>query len=195
MKLTFVEFHKRMDANSKTKTALFWENVRVLSLPSKTHDKVIDLDTILTADLPEKAIYLRCDRLKVLDHPTDGKPNKQMEAHGKVYAQGREFYARADWATYNEQKEQVILYGGDGYATLYKRDVQGGEANTLEGKKIIYNRSTGKTEVYGASSVTGSTSPPAPKTTPLPKPADNQGTPKPGAAAAPQRSRTNTPQR
>jgi hypothetical protein len=176
MRLTYVEFQKRMDANSKTKTALFWENVRVLNLPCKKPDTPIDLDTILADDLPEGAMYLRCDRLKVLDHPTDGAPNKQMEAHGKVYVQGREFYARSDWATFNQQKQQVIFYGGDGYATLYKVDVPGGKPTVLEGKKIIHNRSTGKTEVYGAREVSGESLPSGSKQ-PAPKPGQPRATP------------------
>jgi lipopolysaccharide export system protein LptA len=155
LKLTYVEFHKRMDANSKTNTALFWENVRVLNVPCKSFDTKVDLDAMLATDLPEGAMYMRCDKLKVLDHPTDGQPNKQMEAHGQVYLQGREFYGRADSATYNQQKEQVILYGGDGYALLYRQTVPGSTPSVLEAKKIIYNRSTGETNAFEVRSASG----------------------------------------
>ena len=93
LKLTYVEYARRMDANSKENMVRFWEDVRVLNMPCKNPDIVINLDAILATTLPEKAMFLRCGRLQVLDHPTDGKPNKQMEAHDRVYIQGREFYA------------------------------------------------------------------------------------------------------
>lgn len=158
MKMTYVSFQKRMDANSKTNTAYFWENVRVLHLPCPRPDAEINLDLILATDLPDKALYLRCDRLKVLDHPTDGEPNKQMEAHGKVYTQGREFYARADVVRFNQQKQQVIFEGSEtGLATLYKASRPGDKPQVVEGKRIIYNRATGKIDVIGASSVSGET--------------------------------------
>ncbi|MFO0928413.1 MAG: hypothetical protein U0736_15535 [Gemmataceae bacterium] len=161
MRMTYVAFQKRMDANSKNNTAYFWENVRVLHLPCPRPDAEINLDLILATDLPEKSLYLRCDRLKVLDHPTDGLPNKQMEAVGKVYAQGREFYARADVVRYNQQKQQVIFEGGEsGLATLYKVARPGDKPQTVEGKRILYNRATGKIDVIGASSITGETAPP-----------------------------------
>lgn len=160
MRMTYVSFQKRMDANSKTNTAYFWENVRVLHLPCPRPDTEINLDLILATDLPEKSLYLRCDRLKVLDHPTDGLPNKQMEAIGKVYAQGREFYARADVVRYNQQKQQVIFEGGEsGLATLYKVARPGDKPQVVEGKRILYNRATGKIDVIGASSISGETAP------------------------------------
>jgi lipopolysaccharide export system protein LptA len=159
LKLTYVEFQKRMDANSKRNMVWFYGDVRVLNLPCRSFDMKVNLDAMLTTTLPEKAMYMRCDRLQVLDHPTDGQPNKQMEAHGRVYLQGKEFYGRADWATYNQQKEQVILYGGDGYALLYKQDVPGGKPSVLEAKKIIYNRATGETNAFEAREISGDSAP------------------------------------
>jgi hypothetical protein len=177
LKLTYVEYRQRMDANSKRNMVWFWGDVRVLNLPCKSFDMKVNLDAMLTTTLPERAMYMRCDRLQVLDHPTDGQPNKQMEAHGRVYLQGREFYGRGDWATYNQQKEQVILYGGDGYALLYKQSTPGGQPSVLEAKKIIYNRSTGHTDAFEVRSASGdspgrgaapatTTPKPAPKTPP-----------------------------
>jgi lipopolysaccharide export system protein LptA len=169
LKLTYVEFQKRMDADSKKNMVWFWGDVRVLNLPCKSFDAKVNLDATLAVALPEKAMYMRCDRLVVLDHPTDGQPNKQMEGHGRVYLQGREFYGRADSATYNQQKEQVILLGGDGYALLYRQTAAGGAPSVLEAKKIIYNRTTGETnafEVRSASDDSHGKSGAAPRPTP-----------------------------
>jgi lipopolysaccharide export system protein LptA len=160
MKMTFVYFRKRMDANSKTSTAYFWENVRVLHMPCPRHDTPIDLDQILAHDLPENSLYIACDRLKVLDRPEDNRPNKQMESHGKVYVQGKEFYARADSLYYNQLKNQIILDSSEsGHATLYKVTVQGEKPQEVVGKRIIYNRGTGKIDVSGATSIIGESVP------------------------------------
>jgi lipopolysaccharide export system protein LptA len=156
MKMTYVAFQNRMDANSRKNTAQFWGNVRIINFPCNRHDTVIDLDVMLAADLPDKAVYMRCDRLRVLDSTTDGKSNKEMWAHGKVYVQGREFYARADTVTYNQAKEQVIFHGEEsGMATLYKIDQKGGKPQLVEARKIIYNRTTGEIRVEGAREATG----------------------------------------
>ncbi|MFO0879540.1 MAG: LptA/OstA family protein [Gemmataceae bacterium] len=160
MRMTYVMFQKRMDANSKSNTAYFWENVRVLHMPVARHDAAIDLDLILATELPDKSLYIRCDRLKVLDSIEGGKPNKQMECNGKVYLQGRDFYARADSVAYNQLKQQIILDGKEsGNATLYKQNRPGEKPSVVEGKRIIYNRTTGKIDVIGASSVSGESVP------------------------------------
>jgi lipopolysaccharide export system protein LptA len=192
MKMTYVEFRQRMDANSKTSTAKFWKDVRVLNLPCKDPDMKIDLDAMLAGDLPEGSFYMRCDRMKVLDAPTGGQPNKQMEGHGQVYCQGSDFYARADMVTYNEQKSQVIFYGIDSYATLYKVTAKGATPSVVEGKKIIYNEKTKETQVIGTRSFSGESMAPAKSAPPpaapgsLPTPA-RPGTiqPRPGSAPAP----------
>jgi lipopolysaccharide export system protein LptA len=156
MKMTYVAFENRMDANSKKNTAHFWGKVRVLNFPCNRHDVVIDLDAILLNDLPEKAVYMACDQLKVLDSKVGGKPNKEMWATGRVYVQGREFYAHADLVTYNQAKEQVIFHGKDGgLATLCKVEARGKEPDRIAAKKIIYNRSTGKAVADRATSASG----------------------------------------
>src|SRR5262249_48222088 len=147
-KMTYVRFKKRMDANSKTNTAKFWgdgaEGVRVLHFPCDDPNKVIDLEQMLL-DLPEEAIYMRCERLEGLDLPQNGKPNQQMEGQGSVYVQGRQFYARSDKVFYNQSKNQVIFESTDGYAVLTKVPYKGAKGDVIEAKKIIYNRTNGQT--------------------------------------------------
>jgi hypothetical protein len=156
MKLTYVQFGARMDANSTRNTANFWENVRVLHLPSRDPEMHIDLDLILATDLPEGAMYLRCERLKVLDQPSNGQPNQEMKAWGGVYVQAKEFYARAAAVFYNQAKDQVIFVGdASGPATLYKRPIKGGEAQSLTGRKIIYYRTTGEATVEQGEQIQG----------------------------------------
>jgi lipopolysaccharide export system protein LptA len=151
-----VSFGKRMDANSKTNTAHFWENVRVLNMPGDDPNQEIDLDTILATELPEGAMYLRCERLKVLDQPVNGRSNQQMEAYGRVYVQAKEFYARADAVFYNQAKDQIIFDGKEsGVATLCKVRRKGEEPQVIRGKKIIYHRTTGEAKVDSGDSIRG----------------------------------------
>src|SRR5262249_35293202 len=116
--------------------------------------------------LPEGALYLRCERVKVLDTPAvvaNGKvvrpANKEMEGHVNVLVQGREVTAHADTVTYNQLKQQIILYGTkEAPAKMIRQRIVGGPWETATGTKIIYNRSEGKTIVEGTNDVQGETS-------------------------------------
>jgi lipopolysaccharide export system protein LptA len=156
MKLTYISFKDAMRANSTANTANFWGDVRVLSLPSDNPHLEIDLDEVVGKQvLPKGAMYLRCDRLKVLDQPDDGRSNQQMEAHDRVYVLAEEFSARCDDLYYNQAKDQVILDGPRTGATLFKVTAPGAEPQVLKGKKIIYNRRTGEAKVEGGDSIRG----------------------------------------
>jgi lipopolysaccharide export system protein LptA len=162
LKLTYVVFQKRMDGNSRTNTAQFWEHVQVLNMPcdQRNYNQPIDLDVLLMEpELPEGAMYLKCDRLKVLDQPENGKSNQQMEARGKVYVQSKNMYARAEAVFYNQAKNQIILDGAGGQASLYKRPRVGAPHEQVTGTKIIYNQVTGETDVQGGDGLSGSSSP------------------------------------
>jgi lipopolysaccharide export system protein LptA len=158
-KLTSVSYGKRMDANSDSGVVQFWENVRVLHVPVKDPQTKINIDTILATELPEGGMYLRSDRLKVMDRNSDGKPNKQMEATGAVRVYGRDFDATADIVQFNEAKDQIILEGSQGAATLRKFDVPGGKPQVVSGKRILYNRKTKDTKIEGTSTIHGSSGP------------------------------------
>jgi hypothetical protein len=154
MKLTYITFEKQMQANNMTNVASFWEAVRVLNLPCDDPHRDIDLDAILSADLPEGALFLRCNLLKVgtYQKPAPGSTDPKqlrtyqvMDAHGLVFVQGRDFTAQCDHMTFNEEKDQVIFFGeGDNEAVFSKRAVKGEKPKTMRAKKFIYYRSTGE---------------------------------------------------
>ena len=157
MKLTYIRFENLMQASTLTNVASFWGAVRVLNLPCDDPHRDIDLDAMLSAELPEGALYLRCNVLRV---GTYQKPiyteagSKQlrtyqvMDARGQVYVQGKDFTAQCDHMTFNEEKDQVIFDGeGDNQAVMSKGDLKGGDRKTMKAKRFIYIRSTG--EVIG----------------------------------------------
>lgn len=156
MKMTFVSYGKSLYANSKTNTAIFLENVRVLNFPCNDPNVDIDIDAMLEA-MPVGGIYLRSERLEVLNRPVKGgRSQQEMTAVGRVVVQAKEFWGRAAKVTYNEEKDQIIFEGGDdGYASLYKVEKKGQKPQEIKGKKITYIRRTGEYKVDGGNSIMG----------------------------------------
>jgi len=140
LKLTRVNYLGRMFANNVTRTAVFYDNVEVVHLPTDDPNLEIDLNK-----LPEKAMYLRCDQLKVYNPREVGaRGMQQMEARGRAQVQAREFYGRADVIKYDENKELMVLEATDGnLASLYRQKAKGLPQEELKGKKIYYWRKTG----------------------------------------------------
>src|SRR5262249_37003802 len=119
---------------------------------------------------PEGALYLRCDRLKALDTPADPKTkrpaNKEMEGHGNVYVQGKEFSAHSDVVTHNQLKQQVILIGSkEAPARMQRQPYEGAPWQTATGVKITYLRGKGETYIDKAETVEGERGPTAPRQT------------------------------
>jgi hypothetical protein len=154
MKMTYVSFVNRMHANSKTNTASFWGGVRVLNFPCDNPNEDIDVDAMLARGLPQGVLFIRCDRLKVLDRGGKGRSNQQMQAYGRVRVEAKEFIAEADEVTYEEQKDLVIFKGINGPASLAKVPPGGQQPQVLRGKKIMYKRSTGEASADEVDSIT-----------------------------------------
>jgi hypothetical protein len=155
MKMTYVTFEKTMYANSKKNKADFQETVRVLNFPCNDPEIKIDIDAMLES-MPEGGIYLRCDKLEVLNRaPKGSKAQQEMTATGHVTVQSKLITGHAAKVTYNEEKDQLIFDGGtDGVATLYKAEIPGGEQKKIEGEKITYIRKTGDCKVDKAHVIT-----------------------------------------
>ncbi len=159
-KITYIRYGTEVDngsmyVNTKTNTAKFFQDVQVLSLPSSDPNMEIDLDKILNR-MPEGSLYLKCDRLEVYDRGDRKKSQQEMYAKGHVRVQAKDFYGYADRMTYNEAKDQIIFEGGEsGLARLYKIRQQGAEPQLIEGKTIVYVRSTGMFKVDGGGWISG----------------------------------------
>jgi hypothetical protein len=152
-KLTYVSYYARMNGYRKNHLAIFYTNVRVLHLPSDNPHMEIDLDKILgKQSLPEGSMYMRCDKLKVFSRPHGtGKSTQVMEADGRVSVMAPEFHGEAERVTYDEEKDQVIFDGGsNGTSTLWKEKIRGQEWQMIQGKKIIYDRRSGRHAVQDA---------------------------------------------
>ncbi len=140
LKLTRINFLTRMFANNITRTAVFYDGVEVVHLPSDDPDVIIDID-----HLPKGGMYLRCDQLQVYNRQEPGTQGSQeMEARGNASVQSEEFWGRADVIKYDESKELMIFEAREGrLATLVRQKAKGTAQEELKGQKIYYWRSTG----------------------------------------------------
>lgn len=153
MKLTRITYFGRMFGNNNTRTAFFYENVEVVNVPSDNPNLAIDMDK-----LPEGAVFMRCDKLKVYTHKdAAGKSFQEMEARGKALVQSKEFRGRADAIKFDESKDLVILEGSEtNPAICYRIKVRGGPPEEIRAKKIWVYRKTNNFKAEGVFRITGS---------------------------------------
>lgn len=144
LKLTRINYLDRLYTNNGKRTATFYGSVEVVNLPTENIDEVVDVDKP-----PKGCLYLRCEQLKVFSHKLpDGRTTQEMDATRHVVVQSQEFWGVADRVTFDEDKDLVILEGGEnGKATLYRDRVQGGNGDKLQGKKIWYWRKTNEFKI------------------------------------------------
>jgi lipopolysaccharide export system protein LptA len=95
-----------------------------------------------------------CERLDVLSHKLpDGKTSQEMQAFNQVRIESQEFSGEADEASYDENKELVILVGKRGNLARLDRELTpGARRDSFRAEKIIYNRLTGAYDLIGARS-------------------------------------------
>jgi lipopolysaccharide export system protein LptA len=147
--LTIVEFTGSMfsKAYGKDRYTVFRENVDLHHFPAESPDVKPDPD-----HPPKDGMYLHCGTLNIWSKAlADGKTNQIMKAETSVSFRTPEFYGTADVVTYDEQLDRMVFEGLNGsYARLYQLNPQGaGVAKTIPGKKILYERKTGRINADG----------------------------------------------
>jgi hypothetical protein len=145
MKLTHIRFRGRMQANNKARTAVFFDDVQLVYLPSDNPNLTIDLN-----HLPPDCFYMRCEKLNVYEHlSADGKTKTQeMIAQHKVSVEGQDFSGSAEVVKYDGAQDRIIFEAEEGgLAVLTRQRAPGARPDRLSGKKIIYWRKTGESRV------------------------------------------------
>lgn len=149
--LTQVKYRGQLSGNNSQRLAIFYDDVQVIHGPA---DKKALLDhRLLNVDrfnLPPGYMYLSTDKLLVYNSQpsrTGGGKGQSMEAQGHVNVQAREFWGTGVRATYDEDKDMLVLEGGDGLATLYRQTTPGKSPDTFTGKRIKYWRGTNNCQV------------------------------------------------
>ena len=140
-KLTLIGYDGKMYANNNLGIAKFWDNVKLIQVPTENPDLKIDVNA-----LPPGYMLLHCGRLEMWEHKlADGTTSQEMRANDRVYVEGQIYQARCDVLKYDSTKEQIILEATlpGTYARLFKERFRGAGRDTIEAKKIYYNRLTG----------------------------------------------------
>lgn len=147
IKLTRISYLGRMLANNNTRTAVFYENVELVHVPTSDANLAIDIDK-----MPDGAFYLRCDLLTVYQRrESANKTYQQMEARGRAAVQAKEFWGRADVIKFDESKDLIIFEASEGnLATLYRQRARGVAPEEVKGRKIYYWRRTNDFKIEGA---------------------------------------------
>jgi hypothetical protein len=158
MKLTVVQFAKKMIAQDQRKRAKFFNNVRLVHLPADRPDVPVDLRE---GEIPVGAIYMECrDTLEVFStvQREKGKDGKEADisyqemigiGNVRVRKQG-EFFGDADRVTYSELKGTMTFYGtAKNPAVLHKYKGQGVRTDDSAGQTIIYHLKDKTVETIG----------------------------------------------
>jgi len=144
MKLTWVRYDHKLSVFNEQRLAIFWKNVEVLHLPADTPALHENLSQLINR-LPPRALYLKCDLLKVYSEERGAKKNHVLRAEKRATVQFDNFYGQADVIVYNEEKQQVIFEGSQGQpAVLSQLQAPGQKPKIFRGYKFTYNRLTGK---------------------------------------------------
>jgi hypothetical protein len=152
LKLTRVLFLGRMYSQQKNgaRTTRFYENVRVLHLPTEDPEVKVDEDR-----LPLNSFVMRSEFLEVLNRSAEDKNKGQyMVAKTGVQFRTPEFYGIADTLVYNEANETVLFQGTEGNpARVWRFRARGARPEELSGQQILYFRRTGQFQVVGGNLV------------------------------------------
>ncbi len=158
LKLTKIEYGRSMQirkAEDKTTDLVeFIGPVELVHLPANDPDIAINKDR-----LPPEGFLLRCQRLEGLSRKVPGQPNQEttmqdFKATGKVSVRAREFQAFGDTASYEGEKDLLILEGSRGFpASLARQLQQGGDREPIRAQKIWYWRSKNKVQTDRTESI------------------------------------------
>jgi lipopolysaccharide export system protein LptA len=145
LKLTTIHFRDRMHSlnNPASKTAKFYGNIHVFHFPSESWDATMDPDRP-----PKNGFYMHCDRLTVATRPEGNRTQQLMVAEQKVFFRTDEFYGYCDVLKFDEAQDNIIFEAVEGnLVRLFKRLTPGSTGDEVTGKKVLYNRRTGRFNV------------------------------------------------
>ncbi len=163
--LTLVRYAELMRTDNARRTATFDDSVhgsvKVLHVPwaREKYSAAIDVEKVIE-ELPADGLYMACNGLTV--YSGQGKTGKArtFDAEGHVTikavdAKGQIYHGVAEEVHFDEEKDQVILDGKGGNATLSVVERKGAPPKKVVGKKITHVRKTGEVTVDGVTEIRG----------------------------------------
>ena len=142
--LTFTEAHfeDHIEGNLFDREISFVGRVETVHGPVEHWEQ--RLDPRYKNGLGKDGIVLQCDRLTLSEMgPQAGKRTREVKASGNAHVTGHTFEANAEQIKFNEDKETLILEGGDRTdATISYQPRFGAQRSFGRAQKIIYSRKT-----------------------------------------------------
>jgi len=147
LKLTLVRFSGRMQGHTKDRWAKFFDDIRVLHLPTNN-----PLESVSDDRLAPRSFSMRCRQLVVRTRIENDKSIATMSAIGKAEILSAEFSGRADQIDYDDGKDQQVIFKGSGssLASLNHAPTKGQPTREWHGRTIFYWRKSNQFKVVEA---------------------------------------------
>ena len=143
--VTKIKYDGKMNANQRTKTVKFFDQIFILHTPTNDLEKDIDED-----DLPPDGMTIRAADVAEMSErkANDGKSHRDFQAKGNVRVRARDYWGQSERLSYDKQKDLLVFDSdGDGEAHFYRRERVGAEATHMPAKSIMFYRATKKVRV------------------------------------------------
>ncbi len=131
-----IDFAGKAVGNLNEKHTTFHDQVRIVHGPVKRLLEVIDPD-----DLPLDAGEMSCEKLIASQMPETKKRASYMvlQASGNAKLEGRKFFARSEFITYDDSKKLFILFSkGNRKATIWRQEKPGDDFRHNDARRMEF---------------------------------------------------------
>jgi hypothetical protein len=158
LEFAWIDFVGQMKGNVNRRITQFYDEVRIVYGPVARIRQEINPDDDQLLQLPKNSGLMRCNRLALAHREgAKGEPGYLfLKGNGNVVLEGHDFRAQADQVSFDQLKKQFNLQSlGRANATVWRQAHVGSQASSAEGRRIVFNPSTGKLSTDGAQNVNG----------------------------------------
>ena len=153
-----IDFVGRMKGNFNRRITEFYDEVRVCYGPVTKIEQEIDPDDDQLLQLPKNSGLMRCNILELKHRKSDGEKTGHinLRGNGNVVLEGHDFRAQADQISFDQLKKLFTLQSfGRTNATIWRQSAVGAQSSYADGRRIIFNPSTGELKHDGGQNVMG----------------------------------------
>lgn len=153
-----IDFVGRMKGNINRRFSEFYDEVRVVYGPVTKIRQEIDPDDDQLLQLPKNSGLMRCNRLELKHRQAEGEKTGHinLRGNGNVVLEGHDFRAQADQITFDQLKKLFVLQSfGKTKARVMLQSAVGAQSSSADGRRIIFNPSTGELQNDGGQNIIG----------------------------------------
>ena len=147
-----IDFSGKTVGNLNEKHTTFYDQVRIVHGPVKRPLQVIDPD-----DLPIDAGEMSCEKLIASQQPESRTQPSYivLQASGDAKLEGRKFFARSEFITYDDSKKLFILFSkGKQKTTIWRQEKIGGEFKGIDAQRMEFIPSRNILQILQSSGAT-----------------------------------------